>query len=233
MRRLFVLLTLVLATAALAPAAAPARSLRIIVADLDGDGRTEQVRERVAGCVVGGRFRRPPCTRYGRRPFRLYQATLVQRCADGTTRRTDLLRRREDFLPALRLLRVAGASTPQILAEGRSGVSGRLGEVTVVAFARGADGCLRPRRTFDADLGRAVTAKPAGADYAVTPAVTFEERDAEPSGQVLRVAQPWYTKGDFGCCPRFLSTRFYRFDASTARWTGARDEIEELPENGR
>lgn len=221
MRRHLVAAMAIAAFPAAALAAEPPRAI-----NLDGDPEPEAIVDRDVTCYRDGRQQPPPC---GQDEAREAQVTIVDSCA-GAAQTFDLFRMTRNTVTKARVLEADGdPSRPELLVDGRSGATGRIGEVALVRLDGGGATCAKPRFLFRHPGLRTRTRKPHGAKYAATGFVTVRDFRKRYAGQELRLDQPWYRASDFGCCPSWISSRYYRYSRGNDRYVPYRSKIRRQP----
>lgn len=223
MRRHLAAALVIAAVPAAALAAEPPRAV-----NLDGDPELETVLDRDVTCYGDGEQHSPPC---GKDEAREAQVTIVDTCA-GVQRRFDLFHTPQSMVTKLKVLEADGEpSRPELLVDGRSGAAGYIGEVAVVRLG-GTPTCARPVFLFRHPGPRARTRKPRGAFRSTTGFVTAHNYRKRYRGRELRLKQSWYRGSDAGCCPTWISSRYFRYSRGRDRYVPYRSKIRRLRHAG-
>jgi hypothetical protein len=90
--------------------------------------------------------------------------------------------------------------------------------------------CPAPKVLFEIPSRRWTTSKPRGASYASTGEISVREADRRFKGREVVLRQPWYRRDDAGCCPTWVATAVFRFEAKRDRYVKARERVRRLPE---
>ena len=208
MRRL--VLTIILAGLAAAPAAAFIKPVTIR-GDLDGDRPLEKV-EAVRVDLEGVE------NAFDRTALRVSDS-----CGGQTVRRR--VAGPQDNLSKLRLKPLDTRKGREIFVDMRSGASGRLGEVRVVAWRRGGTPCRRPRALF-AYLGDRPTKAPAGTTGEVSFfSVRAKELTGRFGGTELVLVEQFLRRGEPGCCGSIRKTTLLRYARGGDRYVPYRSSV--------
>jgi hypothetical protein len=193
--------------------------------NLDPDPGAERLVKRETTCFTDGSEHRPPCT-----PddvvYRM--VSVIDDCGTGP-QDLPLLREPHETFTDVRAVEADGnRSYREILAEGYSGASGRIGEARLLRLAGrrpGASGCLPPKVLFEIPSRRWATAKPEGASYASTGFVQVRDIDPRLPGREVVLRQPWYRTDDGGCCPTWEAVAVFRYDKTKDTYVKARERV--------
>ena len=231
MRRLLLLLAAVLGLGAAAPAAGAAGftdtellrtmyegpAIAPVDVELDGDAEPERV-----GLDATDPFAK-----------RVY----VEDTCAGAVRRLAL--GRADEFHGVRLLRTIGdPAPPRLFQEGSSGATGRNGAAILVRLPAGTpqDPCPRLRTLFRLpNIGAGPWRLPRGprGTYAGSFSVLPRDVRADLPGEELVVRVGRYRRTDAGCCPSYVQTSSWRYDAAADRFTRLRTTIRRTRAAGR
>jgi hypothetical protein len=197
--------------------AAPAAGLftpKTVSGNLDSDASVEQVKaERV-----------PDPTDPSDDALAQTAVDVVDKCGD-----TDLVVRIAGPQEALAALRLVDADThpgKDVLADLRSGASGRVGEIDLVSWRPAASGpmCMTPHRLFKYS-SRHPTHRPPGTVAVADFVVAVKDFTKRFRGNELRLSEGWATRTDALCCPTFEKTSFYRYVPSRDRFVRYHTEL--------
>ncbi len=193
--------------------------------DLDRDGTPETLQVRETECFSAEGTATPPCPEDS---FSAKQATVEAYCADGRPQRIDLLRRDHDAFVAADPVEADGdPATQEVFVVGRSGAAARNGEDRIVAFRRGADGCLAVRTLYRHPGKGFETRRPKRASYPGTGDAVLSK-----DGTTLTLEQPWYKRTDGGCCPTYLAVARFRYSARAGRFVKVSERVKKYDRRG-
>jgi hypothetical protein len=203
-------LTALLASLAAAPAAAFVEPVTVR-GDLDGD----RPLERVEAVRVDLPDVEDPFDRTAIRVTDSCRGRLVARRVAGP----------QDNLATLRLRPVDPRPGREILADLRSGASGRLGEARVVAWRRGGPDCRRPR-----SLLRYLSDRPTRSPRGATDEVSFfsvrlREASRRYAGTEIVLTERFLRRGDPACCGSIRKTTLLRYSRARDRYVTYRATV--------
>jgi hypothetical protein len=161
----------------------------------------------------------------------------VEDTCGGTVRRLAL--GRADEFHAVRLLRTVGDPAPgRLFQEGSSGATGRNGAAVLVRLPAGTPEvpCPALRTLFRLpNLGAGPWRLPRGprGTYAGSFSVLPRDLRADVPGEELAVRVGRYRRTDAGCCPSYVQTTSWRYDAGADRFIRYRTSTRRTRAAGR
>lgn len=196
-----------------------------IIADLDGDGRTEVVRALETACYTEEGSRKPPCERGDLRSF---YVELVDTCATGALALT--LSREMEFASLAEVVDADNDGNARELAfELRAGATGRGVQAKIVRFKVDAGGCISVQKTlFSYPRPETIGKRPKGTAFA-TGYLNIHDYDKGIKGLELRTIETYSRPADPGCCPSFRRATFWRYVSATSSYKRYRTKLVRLP----
>jgi hypothetical protein len=131
----------------------------------------------------------------------------------------------QEALVTLRLLNADTHPGKDVLADLRSGASGRVGEIDLVSW-RPASGpmCAVPHYLFKY-RSQHPTHRPAGTVAMTDFVVSIRDFSRRFRGSELRLSEGWATRTDALCCPTFEKLSFYRYVPARDRFIRYHTEL--------
>jgi hypothetical protein len=125
----------------------------------------------------------------------------------------------QEALVTLKLVNADTRPGKEVFADLRSGASGRVGEIDLVAWRKGPSSqfCAQPRDLFKY-TSRHPTRRPPGTVAMTDFVAVVKDFTRRFKGDELRLSEGFAKRTDPLCCPTFEKTSFYRYDRAKDRY---------------